>query len=152
VLQRTHLTCHSTYLSTVLRRLSLAILRLVIQCRQYESCFTAACALLALHPKMKASPAVSLLLTNLQLLDYYSSDGVFPISIETFTSLKNKGKAFEHIIHHLFHVYQPTEAAAVRNSPIKLLHRIPLILQYIRRDFKHVGPSTNRYNLRNYEI
>ncbi|RPB26029.1 hypothetical protein L211DRAFT_71691 [Terfezia boudieri ATCC MYA-4762] len=60
---------------------------------------------------MKASPAVSLLLTNLQLLDYYSSDGAFPISIETFTSLKNKGKAFEHIVHHLFHVYQPTEAA-----------------------------------------
>jgi len=100
---------------------------------------------------MKASPAVSLLLTNLQLLDYYSSDGAFPISIETFTSLKNKGKAFEHIIHHLFHIYQPTEAAAVSNPPIKL-HRILLILQYIRRDFKHAGPSTNRYNLRNYEI
>ncbi|KAF8477179.1 HAUS augmin-like complex subunit 6 N-terminus-domain-containing protein [Kalaharituber pfeilii] len=60
---------------------------------------------------MKSSPAVSLLLTNLQLLDYYSSDEAFPISVETFTSLKNKGKAFEHIVHHLFHVFQPAEAA-----------------------------------------
>ncbi|KAI5783846.1 HAUS augmin-like complex subunit 6 N-terminus-domain-containing protein [Peziza echinospora] len=60
---------------------------------------------------MKSSPAVSLLLTNLQLLDYYSSEDAFPISVETFTSLKNKGKAFEHIVHHLFQVYQPNEAA-----------------------------------------
>ena len=69
--------------------------------------------------EMKASPAVSLLLTNLQLLDYYASDDAFPISTETFTSLKNKGKAFEHIVHHLFQVYQPVEAAAVRISPKK---------------------------------
>lgn len=66
-----------------------------------------------LASSMKASPAVSLLLTNLQLLDYYSSEDAFPISIETFTSLKNKGKAFEHIVHHLFHAHQPVEAAAV---------------------------------------
>lgn len=93
---------------------------------------------------MKVSPAVSLLLTNLQLLDYYASDDAFPISTESFTSLKNKGKAFEHIVHHLFQVYQPVEAAAVRIS-IKtfsrrhasgiinpfLLSEIPIVLAYI---------------------
>ncbi|KAI5776361.1 HAUS augmin-like complex subunit 6 N-terminus-domain-containing protein [Geopyxis carbonaria] len=59
---------------------------------------------------MKPSAAVSLLLTNLRLLDYDSdSPDSFPITPDVFTSLTNKGKAFEHIIHHLFRSFDPDE-------------------------------------------
>ena len=92
---------------------------------------------------MKPSPAVSLLLTNLRLLDYYgangdgsdshshshsdprsdskSDSGVFPITPAVFTSLTNKGKAFEHIIYHLFHTFDPDECALVFLSPFVAL-------------------------------
>jgi hypothetical protein len=61
---------------------------------------------------MKPSPTVSLLLTNLRLLDY--DFGAFPITPDVFTSLTNKGKAFEYIIYHLFNVFDPEECALVR--------------------------------------
>ncbi|KAF8253134.1 hypothetical protein K440DRAFT_627349 [Wilcoxina mikolae CBS 423.85] len=61
---------------------------------------------------MKPSPAVSLLLTNLRLLDYdFDSSTSFSITPDVFTSLTNKGKAFEHIIHHLFRTFDPDECA-----------------------------------------
>lgn len=67
---------------------------------------------------MKPSPtAVSLLLTNLRLLDYDSSEEFFPITPDVFTSLKNKGKAFEHIVYHLLYTLDPEECDIVRNSP-----------------------------------
>lgn len=64
---------------------------------------------------MKSPPtAVSLLLTNLQLLDYDNDpEQSFPINSDVFTSLKNKGKAFEHIAYHLFHILDPEECALV---------------------------------------
>jgi hypothetical protein len=63
---------------------------------------------------MKSSPAVSLLLTNLRLLDYdFDSSTSFSITPDVFTSLTNKGKAFEHIIHHLFRTFDPDECALV---------------------------------------
>ena len=63
---------------------------------------------------MKSSPAVSLLLTNLRLLDYDgSSESSFPVTPDVFTSLKNKGKAFEHIAYHLFSSFDPEECAIV---------------------------------------
>ncbi|CUS09529.1 unnamed protein product [Tuber aestivum] len=59
---------------------------------------------------MKSSPAVSLLLTNLRLLDYDGeAEDSFPVSPDVFTSLKNKGKAFEHIVYHLFSSFDPEE-------------------------------------------
>ncbi|KAL7275227.1 hypothetical protein RUND412_001842 [Rhizina undulata] len=61
---------------------------------------------------MKSSPTVGLLLTNLRLLDYdNTSDESFPITEEIFTSLKNKGKAFEQIAYHLFSTFDPEECA-----------------------------------------
>lgn len=66
---------------------------------------------------MKPSPtAVLLLLTNLRLLDYDNiSEESFPITADIFTSLKNKGKAFEHIVYHLLNTLDPEECAIVRN-------------------------------------
>lgn len=59
---------------------------------------------------MKQSPAVSLLLTNLRLLNYgFDAENSFPITVDVFTSLTNKGKAFEHIIYHLFRTFDPEE-------------------------------------------
>ncbi|KAA8893814.1 HAUS augmin-like complex subunit 6 N-terminus-domain-containing protein [Sphaerosporella brunnea] len=58
---------------------------------------------------MKSSPAVSLLLTNLRLLDY--DFDAFPINPDVFTSLTNKGKAFEHIIYHLYNTFDPEDCA-----------------------------------------
>jgi hypothetical protein len=67
---------------------------------------------------MKSSPTVSLLLTNLRLLDYDgSSENSFPIAPDVFTSLKNKGKAFEHIVYHLFSSFDPEECAIVCLCP-----------------------------------
>lgn len=64
---------------------------------------------------MKSSPAVSLLLTNLRLLDYDGeAEDSFLVTPDVFTSLKNKGKAFEHIIYHLFSSFDPEECAIVR--------------------------------------
>ncbi|PWW74011.1 hypothetical protein C7212DRAFT_299466 [Tuber magnatum] len=61
---------------------------------------------------MKSSPAVSLLLTNLRLLDYDGeAEDSFPVTPDVFTSLKNKGKAFEHIVYHLFSSFDPEECA-----------------------------------------
>jgi len=63
---------------------------------------------------MKSSPAVSLLLTNLRLLDYDGeAEDSFLVTPDVFTSLKNKGKAFEHIIYHLFSSFDPEECAIV---------------------------------------
>lgn len=64
---------------------------------------------------MKSSPtAVSLLLTNLRLLNYDNdSEESFPITPDVFTSLKNKGKAFEHIVYHLLRILNPEECALV---------------------------------------
>ncbi|CAZ82828.1 unnamed protein product [Tuber melanosporum] len=61
---------------------------------------------------MKSSPTVSLLLTNLRLLDYDGeAEDSFPVTPDVFTSLKNKGKAFEHIVYHLFSSFDPEECA-----------------------------------------
>jgi hypothetical protein len=63
---------------------------------------------------MKQSPAVSLLLTNLRLLNYgFDAENSFPITVDVFTSLTNKGKAFEHIIYHLFRTFDPEECELV---------------------------------------
>lgn len=73
---------------------------------------------------MKPSPtAVLLLLTNLRLLDYDNiSEESFPITPDIFTSLKNKGKAFEYIVYHLLNTLDPEECAIVRNfSPFYML-------------------------------
>ncbi|KAG0636403.1 HAUS augmin-like complex subunit 6 N-terminus-domain-containing protein [Tuber brumale] len=61
---------------------------------------------------MKSSPTVSLLLTNLRLLDYDGeAEDSFLVTPDVFTSLKNKGKAFEHIVYHLFSSFDPEECA-----------------------------------------
>lgn len=75
---------------------------------------------------MKPSPtAVLLLLTNLRLLDYDNdSEGSYPITPDIFTSLKNKGKAFEHIVYHLLKTLDPEECAIVRKfCPYMPMHR-----------------------------
>lgn len=77
---------------------------------------------------MKPSSAVSLLLTNLRLLDY--DFRAFPITPDVFTSLTNKGKAFEHIIYHLFSVFDPEECALVR--PLFLL-LLPFVSRSLAR-------------------
>lgn len=66
---------------------------------------------------MKASPAVDLLLTSLRLLDYPTDPSSFALTPDVFTSLTNKGRAFEHIIHHLLYTYDPTESELVRTPP-----------------------------------
>jgi hypothetical protein len=75
---------------------------------------------------MQPNPTVSRLLTNLRLLDY--DFDAFPINPDVFTSLTNKGKAFEHIIYHLFNTFDPEECAQVCQSrhllpaPVLLTH------------------------------
>lgn len=99
---------------------------------------------------MKPSPtAVLLLLTNLRLLDYNNdSEEFFPITPDVFTSLKNKGKAFEHIVYHLLHTLDPEECDIVRNSPSR--KRITKVgancTNNIIRDWKDVGPYMSPLN------
>jgi len=57
---------------------------------------------------MKASPAATLLLSNLRLLDLPELPDV-SINTETFSLGRNKAKAFEHIVHHLLYLYSPEE-------------------------------------------
>jgi len=78
---------------------------------------------------MKPSPTVSLLLVNLRLLDY--DFGAFSITPDVFTSLTNKGKAFEYIIYHLFNVFDPEECALVRSPPPPLPSPPPLRLSLL---------------------
>ena len=55
-------------------------------------------------------------MTNLRLLDYDFDS--FEITADVFTSLNNKGKAFEHIIYHLFRTFDPEECELVSaNAP-----------------------------------
>jgi hypothetical protein len=95
---------------------------------------------------MKSSPTVNLLLTNLRLLDYDNrSPESFPITADVFTSLANKGRAFEHIIHHLLQCYDPEECEIVSRSLMQLF--LPLAAATAadsrRRDLKVVGRYTN---------
>ena len=63
------------------------------------------------HP-LHEPQSVSLLLTNLGLLDYDHS--AFPVTADVFTSpTSNKAKAFEHIVHHLYSTFVPEECALV---------------------------------------
>ncbi|KAF3938921.1 hypothetical protein ABW19_dt0200737 [Dactylella cylindrospora] len=55
-----------------------------------------------------ATTPVSLLLTNLRLLDLPNHPDL-PITEETFSLGRNKSKAFEHIVHHIFNRYDPVE-------------------------------------------
>lgn len=100
---------------------------------------------------MKPSPtAVLLLLTNLRLLDYDNdSEGSYPITPDIFTSLKNKGKAFEHIVYHLLNTLDSEECATVRKScPYMPIHKKANCLNNTR-DWKAVGPYTSLPNLGN---
>lgn len=62
---------------------------------------------------MKGLPtSVSLLLTNLRLLDF--DFDAFPVTDDAFgQSSANKSKTFEHIIYHLYHTFDPEECELV---------------------------------------
>ena len=92
---------------------------------------------------MKPSPAVSLLLTNLRLLDY--DFATFSITPDVFTDLTNKGKAFEHIIYHLFNIFDPEECALV-GPPSSHVLPAPSSLMRGSRNYKAAGQSTSPRN------
>ena len=57
------------------------------------------------------SQNVATLLTNLRLLDF--DFNAFPLDHDVFTSLSGRAKAFEHITHHLYSVWDREECEVV---------------------------------------
>lgn len=89
---------------------------------------------------MKPSPSVALLLTNLRLLDY--DFNAFSITPDVFTSLSARGKAFEHIIHHLFYAFDPADCELV--SLATAIFGTWLTRLWGVRNSRVFGLSTNR--------